>query len=207
MATPVTGIRIPSELLARIDVLAIDGKNRTDVILELIRLGLGDELPGSNPSQLGEIRELLNVLNDRLTELEAVTLHKFDDRLTELENRTTLVQRPSNDQPIALLKKSSDNALEQPVDNAPVQSIVKHRSTVAGKVASENYGVLPPDSEKGLSQTDLCNFYGLSWRNLKRDSVRAGFDAVEEYLRKMTGITWVRGKASGMTKLYFPVGQ
>ena len=41
MATPVTGIRIPADLLALIDARAIEGKTRTDIVIELIRSGLG----------------------------------------------------------------------------------------------------------------------------------------------------------------------
>jgi len=33
MATPVTGIRIPADLLALIDARAIDGKTRTDIVI------------------------------------------------------------------------------------------------------------------------------------------------------------------------------
>jgi len=40
MATPVTGIRIPADLLALVDARAIDGKARTDIVIELIRSGL-----------------------------------------------------------------------------------------------------------------------------------------------------------------------
>ena len=39
MATPVTGIRIPADLLALIDARAIEGKTRTDIVIELIRSG------------------------------------------------------------------------------------------------------------------------------------------------------------------------
>jgi len=46
MATPVTGIRIPADLLALIDARAIDGKTRTDIVIELIRSGL-DVMPSS----------------------------------------------------------------------------------------------------------------------------------------------------------------
>ena len=41
MATPVTGIRIPADLLALIDAREIEGKTRTDIVIELIRSGLG----------------------------------------------------------------------------------------------------------------------------------------------------------------------
>jgi len=76
-----------------------------------------------------------------------------------------------------------------------------------GKTAPKNYGVLPPDAIEGLSQTALCNFYGLNWRNVKRNSAIAGFDTIEGYLQQMTGVAWTQGKTSGMTKLYFPLAE
>ena len=86
-----------------------------------------------------------------------------------------------------------------------VQSIVKQYQPSVGKVAPLNYGVLPPDSEKGLNQKALCKFYELHYGNLKRNLAIAGFDTIEGYFRQMTGFTWTLGKTSGMTKLFFPI--
>ena len=104
-----------------------------------------------------------------------------------------------------LTKQPSENAREGDPIRTPVQSIVKPRQPSKGKIAPKNYGVLPPDAIEGLSQTALCDFYGLSWRNLKRNAAIAGFETLEGYLQQMTGIDWRQGKTSGMTKLYFPV--
>jgi len=86
-----------------------------------------------------------------------------------------------------------------------VQSIIKQHQPSIGKVAPQNYGVLPPDADGGLNQTALCNFYGLSWRNLKRNLAIAGFDTIKSYLQQMTGIAWTQNKGLGSTKLYFPI--
>jgi len=200
MATPVTGIRIPADLLALIDARAIEGKTRTDIVIELIRSGLG---VASANEDLGH-PDRYTALNNRLTEIEGNVLQVFNGRVTELEatvkhlldNRATPVKQPSEN---ALQSLPSESA-EQP----SVKQSVKQRQTVPGKVAPQNYGVLPPIADEGLSQTALCTFYGLSWKNLKRSMAVAGFDDVESYLQQMTGFTWRQGETSGMTKLYFP---
>jgi len=200
MATPVTGIRIPADLLALIDARAIEGKTRTDIVIELIRSGLG---VASANEDLGH-PDRYTALNNRLTEIEGNVLQVFNGRVTELEatvkhlldNRATPVKQPSEN---ALQSLPSESA-EQP----SVKQSVKQRQTVTGKVAPQNYGVLPPIADEGLSQTALCTFYGLSWKNLKRSMAVAGFDDVESYLQQMTGFTWRQGETSGMTKLYFP---
>ena len=200
MATPVTGIRIPADLLALIDARAIEGKTRTDIVIELIRSGLG---VASANEDLGH-PDRYTALNNRLTEIESNVLQVFNGRVTELEatvkhlldNRATPVKQPSEN---ALQSLPSESA-EQP----SVKQSVKQRQTVTGKVAPQNYGVLPPIADEGLSQTALCTFYGLSWKNLKRSMAVAGFDDVESYLQQMTGFTWRQGETSGMTKLYFP---
>ena len=200
MATPVTGIRIPADLLALIDARAIEGKTRTDIVIELIRSGLG---VASANEDLGH-PDRYTALNNRLTEIEGNVLQVFNGRVTELEatvkhlldNRATPVKQPSEN---ALQSLPSESA-EQP----SVKQSVKQRQTVTGKVAPQNYGVLPPIADEGLSQTALCTFYGLSWKNLKRSMAVAGFDDVESYLQQMTGFTWRQGETLGMTKLYFP---
>jgi hypothetical protein len=80
-ATPVTGIRIPPDLLALIDARAIEGKTRTDIVIELIRSGLGVEpsIEGMNQP------DRYTALNTRLTELEGSVSQVFHNRLTELE--------------------------------------------------------------------------------------------------------------------------
>jgi hypothetical protein len=70
MPTPVTGVRIPLDLLAQIDALAVDGKSRTDIILQLIQSGLGKEPPAKESDCLTEIRASLIALNTRLTLVE-----------------------------------------------------------------------------------------------------------------------------------------
>ena len=219
MATPVTGIRIPADLLALIDARAIDGKTRTDIVIELIRSGLGIA-PLSE--DLGH-PDRYTVLNSRLTELESNVLQVFNNRVTELEatvqhlldSRKTNVEQVLDNRLTNLLDEC-ETPVKQPSENAPqnlptrsagqssVKQSVKQRPTVTGKVAPQNYGVLPPAADEGLSQTALCTFYGLSWKNLKRSMTVAGFDDVESYLQQMTGFTWRQDKTSGATKLYFP---
>ena len=75
---------------------------------------------------------------------------------------------------------------------------------MTGKVSPQNYGVLPPAADDGLSQTALCTFYELSWKNLKRGMAVAGFDDVESYFQQTAGIAWTQGKGLRSTKLYFP---
>lgn len=104
-------------------------------------------------------------------------------------------------------KKSSEDALQGTRSEAVEQSIVQQRQPSIGKVAPQNYGVLPPDANEGLTQTQLCDFYGLSWRNLKRNLAAAGFDSVESYLQQMTGITWTHGKTLRKAKIYFLTNQ
>ena len=101
----------------------------------------------------------------------------------------------------------SEDALEALPIKTPIHSDVKQLQPATGKTAPKNYGVLPPEAYKGLSQTALCNFYGLSWRNLKRNSASAGFDAVQKYLQQKTGIAWGNGETRGMEKVYFPVAE
>ncbi|PSB14529.1 hypothetical protein C7B65_26310 [Phormidesmis priestleyi ULC007] len=73
------------------------------------------------------------------------------------------------------------------------------------RIAPKNYGVLPPDANEGLNQTDLCHFYGLKSGNLTRDCRVAGFSDVADYFAAMTGIRWEYRGSSGMKKLYFPI--
>ena len=87
------------------------------------------------------------------------------------------------------------------LDGSVVEPLINKGSTVAQKVAPKNYGVLPPVSDEGLNQTTLCNFYGLSWRNLKRNSELADFDTIESYLGQKTEIEWRQSQTKGMTKL------
>ena len=101
----------------------------------------------------------------------------------------------------------SEDALESLPIKTPIHSDVKQRQPATGKTAPKNYGVLPPEAYKGLSQTALCNFYGVSWGNLKRNSASAGFDTVEKYLQQKTGIAWGNGGTRGMEKIYFPVAE
>ena len=215
MATPVTGIRIPADLLALIDARAIEGKTRTDIVIELIRSGLGVTPSGED---LGH-PDRYTALNSRLTELEATVKHLLDNRETPvrqmLDECETDVEQVLDNRLTGLLDERT-TPVKQPSENAPqnlpsasavqqsVKQSVKQRPTVTGKVAPQNYGVMPPAADDGLSQTALCNFYGLSWRNLKRNSAIAGFDTVESYLQQMTGFTWAQDKTSGATKLYFP---
>ena len=103
-----------------------------------------------------------------------------------------------------LTKQPSENDHEAVPAKAPVRLDIAQKQPAIGKVAPQNYGVLPPAADEGLSQTALCNFYGLSWRNVKRNAAVAGFDTLEGYLQQMTGVDWGQGKTSGMTKLYFP---
>ena len=230
MATPVTGIRIPADLLALIDARAIEGKTRTDIVIELIRSGLGvasanedlghpDRYTALN-NRLTELEgNVLQVFNERVTEIEATVKHLLDKRATSvrqsLDNRETDVEQVLDKRATEVLDERA-TPVKQPSENAPqslhsrsaeqssVKQSVKQRQTAIGKVAPQNYGVLPPISDEGLSQTALCTFYGLSWKNLKRSMAVAGFDTVEGYLQQMTGTVWTQGKTSGMTKLYFP---
>jgi len=217
MATPVTGIRIPADLLALIDARAIEGKTRTDIVIELIRSGLGVTPSGED---LGH-PDRYTALNSRLTELEATVKHLLDNRETPvkqmLDECETDVEQVLDNRLTELLDERT-TPVKQPSENAPqslpsasagqqsVKQSVKQRPTVTGKVAPQNYGVLPPAADEGLSQTALCTFYGLSWKNLRRSMAVAGFDDVESYLRQMTGFTWGQGKGAGTTKLYFPGG-
>jgi hypothetical protein len=231
-ATPVTGIRIPPDLLALIDARAIEGKTRTDIVIELIRFGLGVEpsIEGMNQpdrytalnNRLTELESsVLQVFNNRLTELETTVKQVLDNRLTDVEqvldNRLTDVEQvldnrltPVLHDCLTLVKQSSENAPQNLHSASAEQSSVKHsvkqRQTVTERVAPQNYEVLPPIAAEGLSQTALCTFYGLSWKNLKRDSSVAGFDDVESYFHQMTGFTWTQDKGSRTKKIYFPVG-
>ena len=101
----------------------------------------------------------------------------------------------------------SEDALEALPIKTPIHSDIKQRQPAPGKTAPKSYGVLPPEAHKGLSQTALCDFYGLSWRNLKRNSASAGFDTVEKYLQQKTGIAWGNRKTRGMEKIYFPLAE
>ena len=200
MATPVTGIRIPADLLALIDARAVGGKTRTDIVIELIRSGLGVVPMGEDLEQ----SDRYTVLNDRLTELESNVSQVFNSRITELEsavehlldNRNTSVKQALNERitdnvehRITPVEQPSENAVESPSSE---QSIVKQPQPATRKVAPQNYRVLPPDIGEGMNQMALCAFYGLSWKNLKRDSTAAGFDDIEGYLQVMTGIAWTR---------------
>ena len=129
------------------------------------------------------------------------------NRIGELEAtiaqlKTNAIAQSATGSITKLTKQPSENAREGDPIRTPVQSIVKPRQPSKGKIAPKNYGVLPSDAIEGLSQTALCDFYGLSWRNLQRDSVRSGFDAIEGYLHQMTGVDWRQGKTAGMKKLY-----
>ncbi|MBW4422197.1 MAG: ribbon-helix-helix domain-containing protein [Myxacorys californica WJT36-NPBG1] len=194
MASPIVGIRIPTDLLKQIDDRATEGRTRTDIIIELLRLGLAQ--PEPEPEH-----DRLTVLDERLTVLEGVVRQALDSRLTEGE---ASVKRLSNDRRTER-KTNVKQALDShSTEGEAVRSIVEQRQSTTGKVALKDYGVLPPNAAEGLSQTALCDFYGLSWRNLKRNAAAAGFDSLEAYLEQMTGITWTQEKKSGTAKLYFP---
>ena len=215
MATPVTGIRIPADLLALIDARAVGGKTRTDIVIELIRSGLGVAPLGEDLEQ----SDRYTALNNRLTELESNVSQAFNSRITELEsavehlldNRNTSVQQAFNERitdnvehRITPVEQLPENAVESPSSEPVQQSIVNQRQPATRKVAPQNYRVLPPDIGEGLSQTALCDFYGLNSQNLKRDSTAAGFDNIEVYFKLVTGIAWVQVKMSRTKKLYSP---
>jgi hypothetical protein len=229
-ATPVTGIRIPPDLLALIDARAIEGKTRTDIVIALIRAGLGVEpsIEGMNqPDRYTALNErvtelegsVLQVFNNRLTELETTVKQSLDNRATVvkhlLDNRLTTVEQVLDnrltqvfDECETPVKQSSENAPQNlhsaSAEQSSVKQGVKQRQTVTERVAPQNYGFLPPIAAEGLSQTALCTFYGLSWKNLKRDSSVAGFDDVESYFHQMTGFTWTQDKGSRTKKIYLP---
>jgi len=204
MATPVTGIRIPADLLALIDARAVGGKTRTDIVIELIRSGLGVAPSGEGLEQ----SDRYTALNKRLTELESNVSQVFNSRITELEsavehlldNRNTTVKQSLNERitdnvehRITPVEQLPENAVESPSSEPVQQSIVKQQpQPAARKVAPRNYGALPSDIDEGLNQSAICAFYGLSQKNLKRDSAASGFDTVEGYLKHMTGIAWTR---------------
>jgi len=125
-------------------------------------------------------------------------------QLSSSSDRHSSIKMSSKPKPVMQQKSSSENALESPSSEPVQQFIVKQRPTAIGKVAPQNYGVLPPASDEGLSQTALCTFYGLSWKNLRRSMAVAGFDDVGSYLQQMTGFTWAQGERAGTAKLYFP---
>ena len=123
-------------------------------------------------------RELESALS-RLTELEAT--------IAQLK---AVVPAKFVTVPRSAQNLSSENDREAVPRITPVPLDVKQRQQAIGKVAPKNYGVLPSASDKGLSQTTLCNLYGLSWRNLKRNLAVASFDTVEGYFQQMRGTAW-----------------
>jgi len=117
------------------------------------------------------------------------------------------VPQPATGSITKLTKHPTEDALQAAPRKVPVRSDVEQKQPATGRVSPQNYGVMPPSASEGSSQTQLCNFYGLSWRNLKRNSAIAGFDTVEGYFQQMTGIAWTHGETRGMTKLYFPAAE
>ena len=126
-------------------------------------------------------------------------------QLLDIEARLSAVQQASSSsdrqpsskssskpKPVRQQKSSPENALEGASTDVVGQSIVEQPQPATRKVAPRNYGALPPDIDEDLNQSAICAFYGLGWKNLKRDSTAAGFDTVEGYLQDMTGIAWTR---------------
>jgi hypothetical protein len=105
MGTPVTGIRIPSDLLEKIDKRAIAGKTRTDIVIELLRAGLALE----QSEQRIEV-DRFTVLDRRITELEALVKQLLDER-------KTIVEQPSKN---ALESASADEAVGAIVTKAAI---------------------------------------------------------------------------------------
>lgn len=100
----------------------------------------------------------------------------------------------------------SDGLSEKSVEADSIVQPPKSASVPSGRVKALNYGAMPPNAHEGLNQTELCEFYGLSWRNLKRNCDSAGFSDVIDYLAAMTGIQWQPCEAVGRSKRYAPIG-
>jgi hypothetical protein len=115
-------------------------------------------------------------------------------RCAELEEAIDAQPTPSS------RKSSSENARE----SAPRERAVRSDGH-SNKVAPQNYGAISPNADEGLNQIELCEFYGLSWRNLKRNMAIAGFSDVIDYFAVMTGIRWESREAAGRSKRYAPI--
>jgi hypothetical protein len=148
-----------------------------------------------------------------------VEIEQRDRQIAEMQQKLDLLsaklaasqEKPRDDAPIekgqfnlatgnfsdALSEKSVEAvAIVQPPKSVPVKS---------GRVKPLNYGAIPPNAEAGLNQTELCEFYGLSWRNLKRNCDSAGFSNVIDYFAAMTGIQWEPCESAGQSKRYAPI--
>ena len=174
--------------------------NATKTILSLIDGFLDGKISlAPNP------QDDINLIDERLDKrIDARLDERIDLAIAPLKAELQALYLKIANQPQYPQNLPSENALEGAPSKALVRSDVKQKQPATGKTAPENYGVLPPTADKGLSQTALCDFYGLNWRNLKRNLAIAGFDTVEGYFQQMTGIAWTQGKTAGMTKRYFP---
>jgi len=178
-------------------VTAGEGSSASAEIIDFIsRYLAGYRLPSSSAEEpsSSSIEALIDAhlapVKQQLLDIEA--------RLSAVQQASSSVDRqPSSKsssklKPVRQQKSTSENAVESPSSEPVQQSIVKQPQPATRKVAPRNYGVLPPDIGEGLNQSAICAFYGLSWKNTKRDSTAAGFDTVEGYLQVMTGIAWTR---------------
>jgi len=190
--------KLPEDLIESLKAEAEKrGTSQTALLVAGLRYVLGME-SGTALSTVESVPDTAQRIDSAIAPILA--------EVEELKGRVDLLMaQPAPIRPTAQ-KLPSENARALR-DEVSVQSIVKQQQPSTGKVKVQNYGILPPSSARGLSQTEICNFYGLSWRNLTRNATIAGFDNLEGYLHKVTGIAWTYGKTAGRTKLYFPVAE
>ena len=135
MASKNFGFRIPGEILSKIEALATgEGKNRTEVLISLLRRGLAiAPSPTSQPAPSLESRV-------EALEKEVQTLGSAIQRLTEAsysaiqchtETSNTAIQTPNN-----TVKQSSNSVGQSQVSDATLRRLARKAGLTLGDFAA-----------------------------------------------------------------------
>lgn len=122
MATTMIGFRIPDSLLSEVDKLAIDGKTRTNILIELIEKGLGIEQNHEEQAFNDRLAVVEQAFNERLSIVEQA----FNDRLAAVEQQLSVSKSDFS------RRKPSENALQGETTTSVIDSLPEGLSVPSG---------------------------------------------------------------------------
>ncbi len=145
------GFRIPSRLLEEVDRQAVNGKTRTDVLVELLEKGLGmsstelDSKPSSD--RLADVEQLLRdrlsnveqTLSDRIAKIEQLLSDRISPAPKPISDRLSNVERPREN------RLESESIIRSDIADDPMIC----RNCGASELRREGFGKLRADGTRG----------------------------------------------------------
>lgn len=188
--TPIAGFRIPAEIITLIEEKSkAEGKSKTDVVIELLRIGLGIE---ANQSDVEHIVE--HSVIQRIDAVEQYVEH-LSNRLDSVEQSVEQLRSHSHtptspDHPI----HPSQDAPQEAIEPSQVYQDVVKISSQRHLEGSRTEMPIKTSVEDGLTLQQVCEAYGINYKNFSRNA-QLKKQTKLEYLADQTGVKWVqRGK-------------